>query len=134
MNKTKLWIITILSITCSIFFAFNPVLAKDAAEEKSPDPPACQQKDLNSEVRAALGCGGNTGELDDTIIGILNGVIGLLSTVAVIYIIVGGVGYMTSNGDSSKVKKAKDTIFYAVIGLIICALAATIVNFVISKL
>ncbi len=124
----------ILSIACSLAFTFNPVLAK--SNQKGTDPPACQKTEISEEVRAALGCSGtgNVGELDDTIIGILNGVIGLLSTVAVIYIIVGGVGYMTSNGDSSKVKKAKDTIFYAAIGLIICILAATIVNFVISKL
>ncbi|MBQ7202034.1 hypothetical protein IJS18_01430 [Candidatus Saccharibacteria bacterium] len=50
--------------------------------------------------------------------------------VAVIFIIVGGVGYMTSAGDPSKLQKAKKTILYAVIGLIIVALSAVIINFV----
>ena len=67
----------------------------------------------------------------NSIIGIINGVIGVLSIVAVIVVILGGVQYMTSAGDSGKVKKAKDTILYGVIGLIICALAAAIVNFVV---
>ena len=40
----------------------------------------------------------------------------------------------TVEGDPSKTKKAKDTILYAVIGLIICALAFAIVNFVISNI
>lgn len=74
--------------------------------------------------------GGNT--LEQNVIGILNAVIGVLSFVCVTVIIVGGITYMTSSGDASKVKKGKDTILYGVIGLIICVLAFAIVNFVIS--
>ena len=47
---------------------------------------------------------------------------------------IGGVGYMTSSGDAGKVKKAKDTILYGVIGLVIVALSFAIVNFVISSI
>ncbi len=65
---------------------------------------------------------------------ILNGVIGVLGIVAVVVIIIGGISYMTSAGDAGKVKKAKDTILYGIIGLIICALAFAIVNFVISNI
>lgn len=75
---------------------------------------------------------------DDNLIGnitaILNAVIGVLGIVAVIVIILGGVQYMTSTGDAAKVKKAKDTILYGIIGLVICVLAFAIVNFVIAKL
>ena len=63
---------------------------------------------------------------------IINAVIGVLGIVAVIIIIIGGVSYMTSSGDAGKVKKAKDIILYGVIGLIVCALAFAIVNFVIG--
>lgn len=65
---------------------------------------------------------------------ILNWIIGGLGIVAVVIIIIGGVGYMTSSGDAGKVKKAKDTILYGIIGLVICALAFAIVNWVISGL
>ena len=41
--------------------------------------------------------------------------------------------YTTSSGDSAKVKKAKDTIMYGVIGLVIALLAFAIVNFVLSS-
>ncbi len=75
--------------------------------------------------------GGNN--LEDSVIGIVNVVIGALGIVCVIMMIVGGINYMTSNGDSSKVKKGKDTIFYGIIGLIICILAVVIVNFVINS-
>ena len=75
--------------------------------------------------------GGNS-DLKGNIQTIINAIIGILGIVAVIVIILGGVQYMTSTGDAGKVKKAKDTILYGVIGLIICALAAAIVNFVIG--
>lgn len=78
--------------------------------------------------------GGGDGDLVGKITTIINVIIGLLGIVAVIVIIMGGVSYMTSSGDAGKVKKAKDTILYGVIGLIICALAFAIVNFVITNI
>lgn len=73
-------------------------------------------------------------DLTTTIINIINAVIGVLGLVCVIVIIVGGVQYMTSTGEPGKVKKAKDTILYGVIGLVICVLAFAIVNFVIANI
>ena len=62
---------------------------------------------------------------------IINAVIGILGLICVIIMIIGGVQYMTSSGDPNKTKKARDTILYACIGLIICVLSFAIVNFVI---
>lgn len=76
--------------------------------------------------------GGET-KLEDAVVGIINAVIGILALVCVIIIIAGGVNYMTSAGDAAKVKKAKDTILYGVIGMVICILAFAITNFVISN-
>ena len=87
----------------------------------------------------AVGGGGITGTeeegngLTDKVSGIINAVIAVLGILAVVVIILGGIQYMTSNGDAGKVKKAKDTILYGVIGLIIVILSAAIVNFVIFK-
>lgn len=75
-----------------------------------------------------------TVDADDAIMGILNGIIGSLAIVCVVIVVIGGVQYMTSNGDAAKVKKGKDTILYALIGLAICVLAAAIVNFVIANM
>ena len=77
---------------------------------------------------------GDEKALSNNITNIINGVIGALGIVAVIVIIIGGVSYMTSTGDAGKVKKAKDTILYGVIGLFICVLAFAIVNFVIKDI
>lgn len=73
-------------------------------------------------------------DLRGTVIQIINAVIGILAVVCVIVMIVGGVNYMTSNGDAGKVKKGKDTILYGVIGLVVCVLAFAIVNFVIDSI
>ena len=76
----------------------------------------------------------NTINLKDGVYNVINAIIGVLGLVAVVVIIFGGVQYMTSAGDSGKVKKAKDTILYGVIGLIICIVAAAIVNFVVRNI
>ncbi len=63
---------------------------------------------------------------------ILNIVYGVIGIVTVVMIIIGGVNYATSQGDSTKVKKGKDTILYGIIGLVIVLLAFAITNFVLS--
>ena len=49
-------------------------------------------------------------------------------------LIIGGIRYVTSGGDAKKVTDAKNTVLYAIIGLIISVLAYAIVNFVMSTL
>lgn len=55
----------------------------------------------------------------------------ILGIVAVIFLIYGGFLYIYSAGDPGKVKKAKDTIIYAILGIVVAVLAAAIINFVI---
>jgi hypothetical protein len=57
----------------------------------------------------------------------------IVGIVAVIMVIIGGFKYITSGGDSGSITSAKHTIIYAIVGLIIVALAQTIVRFVLSK-
>ena len=64
----------------------------------------------------------------------INVLLGVLGVAAVIVIILGGVTYVTSQGDASKVTKAKNTIIYGVIGLVISLLAFAIVNFVLVNI
>lgn len=86
------------------------------------------------EVKRAAGCFGNNDALPKIITSILSGIIAAAGLVAVVYIIVGGVQYMTSGGDAAKIEKAKKIILYAVIGLVVCALSFAIVNFVVLGL
>lgn len=57
----------------------------------------------------------------------------IIGAVSVIMLIIGGVRYTISQGDSSAVTSAKNTILYAVIGLIVAILAYAVVNFVIVQ-
>jgi hypothetical protein len=70
--------------------------------------------------------------LETVITTIINVVIYVIGLVAVVMIILGGVQYTTSQGEAAKVKKAKDTILYGIIGLVVAILAFAIVNFVLS--
>ncbi|HXH04806.1 MAG TPA: hypothetical protein VNI82_00045 [Candidatus Nitrosotenuis sp.] len=63
---------------------------------------------------------------------IINTIIFVIGAVAVIMVVIGGFRYVVSNGDSSSVTSAKNTILYAIVGLIVAMLAYAIVNFVIS--
>lgn len=57
-------------------------------------------------------------------------IVGLISVIMLVY---GGLRYILSGGDSKKVTDAKNTILYAIIGLIISLLAFAIVNFVLNS-
>ncbi len=57
----------------------------------------------------------------------------IVGTAAVVMIIIGGIRYVTSNGDASNIKQAKDTIMYSVVGLIVAIMAWGIVSFVIDR-
>ena len=76
----------------------------------------------------------NTNDLMTTVNKIINIVIGVIGFVAVAMTIYGGVQYTTSAGDPGKVKKAKDTIMYGIVGLVVAILAFAIVNFLLSSL
>lgn len=53
--------------------------------------------------------------------------------VAVIIIVLGGIRYVSSNGDPSSIKAAKDTVLYAVVGLVAVLMASAITDFVIKN-
>lgn len=65
---------------------------------------------------------------------VINVVLAVLAFITVAMIIIGGINYSTSQGDAGKVKKAKDTILYGVIGLVVALLAFAIVNFVLVNI
>ena len=65
---------------------------------------------------------------------VTNTILYVVGVVAVIMLIIGGIKYVVSGGDAKKVTDAKNTVLYAIIGLVICFLAFAIVNFVITTL
>lgn len=57
----------------------------------------------------------------------------IVGAIAVIMIIIGGLRYVISGGDASQVQAAKNTILYALVGIIVAILAYAVVNFVIGS-
>lgn len=77
---------------------------------------------------------GADAQVDNIITTVINIVSIIVGIVAVIMIIIGGFQYITSSGDSGKVSGAKNTILYAIVGLVVVALAQIIVRFVVNRL
>jgi len=66
-----------------------------------------------------------------SVINLFSLVVGIVSVIMIIY---GGLKYITSGGDSGNVGSAKNTILYAIVGIVIVALAQFIVRFVLTKI
>ena len=92
------------------------------------------KEDLCAGITAG---GGNCTEDGSSLTKVIRVVIQILSLVAgvaaIIMIIVGGLRYITSGGDASKVASAKNAIIYAIIGLVVVVFSQFIVRFVLEK-
>lgn len=75
-----------------------------------------------------------TGQLIAAIRLIANFFLVLVAIIALIILVLGGVRYITSQGDEDAVASAKNTILYAGVGLLVIGLSAAIVNFVLNSL
>lgn len=96
---------------------------------------ACGTTELSVDGGSACKSKLNTGtkKVNSLITQVINIFSIIVGIVAVIMIIVGGFKYITSGGDSGNISSAKNTIIYAVIGLVIVALAQFLVQFVLDK-
>lgn len=95
-------------------------------------------KNPEQEQSGAAGVVTNQGNTKTDFQSIVSRVVTILFTIigilAVISIIIGGIRYATSNGDQAAIKSAKNTILYAVVGLVVAMLAFAIVNFVVARI
>jgi type IV secretion system pilin len=66
--------------------------------------------------------------------GIINTLFIVAGAIAVLIMIIGGIRYITSTGDSKRIQAAKDTILYAIMGLVVVILARAIIGFVIGNI
>jgi uncharacterized protein (UPF0212 family) len=71
---------------------------------------------------------------ESVVTGILNTVYIAAGIAAVIVIIISGIFYVISQGDASKVKRAKDGILYSVVGLAVVMLAFVLTNYVVGRI
>lgn len=71
-----------------------------------------------------------SGDLVGAIWLVANAFLMVVGVIALVFMVIGGVRYVISQGDEGETEKAKRTILYALIGLIVIGLSAVIVNFV----
>ena len=71
---------------------------------------------------------------DNTLTNIISAVFAIIGALALLTIVISGFNYIFSQGDPEKVARAKNTIVYAAIGLVVSASAAVIVRFVLDEL
>lgn len=83
--------------------------------------------DVNSQKRST------TNPIIRIIKAAINVVSILIGVAAILVLIISGIRMVTANGDSQGVARARSGILYALIGLIIAALAEAIVGFVLNK-
>lgn len=127
LNKVKYLLASVAVATASIVGVVAPVSAGTYCPDGSYVEGDLKECD-------AIGSEGSRGtDLMGTLNTIINVAIGVIGFLAVVMIIIGGVQYTTSAGDAAKVTKAKNTIMYGVIGLVVALLAYAIVNFVLTN-
>lgn len=95
--------------------------AFDKACADAPESAVCKDK-VNADAKARA-----------FVKTLVNTLLYILGAVSVVVIIFAGIFYTTSIGDQALITKAKNTLLYAVIGLIVALIAYAIVNFVIDK-
>jgi len=143
IQKLKLIVLSL----CSLLLFAAP-LAVSGVAYADPPPAPVSQKDINKNL-----CSGSavnfstdpnkqtdcdkTAGSGDSATNLAKGIINVISLVvgaaAVIMLIFGGFRYVTSGGKQESVTSAKNTIIYAIIGLVIVALAQVVVQFVLNK-
>jgi magnesium-transporting ATPase (P-type) len=137
MNKFKkvgLLVAQAIAVLSLMLAPVAPVFAQDAQEQINAG--LCTGSNLQfTENTSTADCSTSdaterVNSLIKTIVNLLSAVVGI---VAVVMIIFGGLRYITSGGNDSSVTGAKNTILYAIIGLIIVALAQVLVRFTLNK-
>jgi hypothetical protein len=136
MKKLKLLITTIFAMSLTLVPA--ALFAGSAMAATSIQDSTCQGAALEAPSGSNSGsCNTNNADSASSVtnivklaVNIFSWVIGVVAVFAIIY---GGFKYITSAGESGGVTSAKNTILYAIIGLVIVALAQVIVKFVLGN-
>jgi hypothetical protein len=128
-EKLKRFILLVALVIGVVAVPTAPVGAVNAFKNNDTVDAVCKDN-ATKDSAVCASKGDDVNKFAANIVSILLFAIGIVS---VIMIIVGGLRYTTSNGDSARITAAKNTILYAVIGLVVALLAFGIVNFVVAQ-
>ncbi|MBX4190709.1 pilin [Candidatus Saccharibacteria bacterium] len=124
IHKISLAIVTLMTL-----FVMTPSFALAAA---GCTPPLTPKEAIDCGSGGASG-GGSPSDLNDTVENILNILSIIVGVAAIFMIIFAGLRFITSAGNAERAKAARQTLLYAVIGLVIVAMAQIIVWFVLTE-
>ncbi|MFZ1484406.1 MAG: pilin [Candidatus Saccharimonadales bacterium] len=110
----------------STFFGLKPWFAYLPDENFGEN---CEIIDFN-----ILPAENNPSDVVAVVLSIVDNLVRIAALVSVIFVVVGGAKYVTSQGEPEGVKSAKDSIINALIGLVIAIIAATVVSFIGNQL
>jgi uncharacterized membrane protein len=91
---------------------------------------ACSGANLQTADTTCSNTAGSVSSLVNTVIDIISWIVGIVSIIMVVF---GGFRYVTSGGDSTATSNARNTILYALVGLVIAVLAQVLVHFVLGR-
>ncbi len=135
LSLKKIFTTGLAAVVLAVAVVAAPVATTSVYAE---DSPCATDPTKSGSIKAGIDCAKGTstdvslfgsGSIFNTIVNILLFLIGGLSVIMLIW---GGIRYTTSGGNSSSVTAAKNTIMYAIIGLIVAFLAFAIVNWVLT--
>ena len=123
MKKIRTFIAALILVASGLFvlapIAVNAQGALGGVCANNSDTGVCEEnaKSENANTNALVG-------------NIVNTLLFLVGAISVVMVIFGGILYATSQGDSGNVSKAKNTILYAIVGLVVAFIAYAIINWV----
>ena len=127
IKRFSIYVLTFMTVS----FANMAVIASPVYAAVSADEQACKAIGGTYSGGDCETGGTSVSKVIDFAVNLLSVIVGIA---AVIMIIIGGFKYVTSNGDSNNIASAKNTIIYAIVGLIVAALAQVIARFVLTSL
>lgn len=116
----------ILGLVAPMYIPATASALFDTAKQQASCGAALEENTTNCDNKSDV----KVGSTIESVINILSYVVGII---AVIMLIIGGIKFVTSQGDSSSTNSARNTVIYAVVGIIVVVLAQAIVRFVITR-
>jgi hypothetical protein len=126
MKRFKLFITSI----ALLFTTGTTLVLAPAVVQAAPKSDVCGAIGSDADCGKTPANGIDLNSVVTTVVNLLSVIVGIT---AVIMIMISGFKYVTSGGDSSSVASAKNTLIYAIIGLVVVAFAQAIVKFVLQK-
>jgi hypothetical protein len=126
-----------VSLICGFMLA-TPLFAQ-ALDILGPSAQCGTNPDTNSSAictddKTESAKSANDNPIADKLRNIANLIAIVAGAAAILVILIAGLQYATSDGDTNKINSAKTTVIYALVGIVVIALAAAIIDFMVSRL